>query len=685
MAKTGRGDIKVNERFLTCGLCNQWFTQPRTLPCLHSYCENCLSKHIHDYIAKSSVKKGSQTAHPTEYVCPTCNKAIDVSKFSSQSAKNWTTKFPLNTFLMDLLDVELLMRGEKTCGPCTRNGDRSDVVSWCKECRDGLCKNCSKVHRGMRVSMDHTVLSKEEFMKHVSLLQEQQEPCQKHPGKTLDMYCMTDRELCCPNCVAEEHRRCDRVVSVMDAVKQSRLDKTPEFLKKNLEEYNEHIEKVIAARTNKLLSLDEQKTKLIDEFSQIRINVINILDKMEKAIKKELSDIHSGETKAMEKEVSKSRKIQSAVTNAHELLNVTENHGSDSNLMKTIEEVKRECLWYEEEMGKLRSKIQDCEYVFEIDEHIETLLNKVKKYGELKVRHSPSKLQPFPNTVTIEKSIEQGKQFKSTLSLKGRKAELAKAFDAKMEDDIKDCWYTGAAFLSDGRFVLVDRSNRKLKLFSKNYRLLNSIFFTTKPWDVTVVGENEIAVTLPEEHGIQLLTTGDSIKMSDYFTTEEACFGIKHVRGKFFALCYDGKPPALKVISSDGRELAAIGVDDDGSPLFSRPIYVTSNNAGTVIYVSDERRGCITCLTETSEHCYTYSTIDLSHVAGITLDREGNLYVCRNHAKSVQVVSPEGDRIKTIVSREEITYPRAIAYDEKEDRLLITQGDKSVVKIFHFE
>lgn len=78
---------------------------------------------------------------------------------------------------------------------------------------------------------------------------------------------------------------------------------------------------------------------------------------MEKVIKKELFDIYFGEIKVMEKEVSKFSKIQFVVINVYELLNVIENYGFDFNFMKIIEEVKRECLWYEEEMGKLRSKI----------------------------------------------------------------------------------------------------------------------------------------------------------------------------------------------------------------------------------------------------------------------------------------------------------------------------------------
>lgn len=86
--------------------------------------------------------------------------------------------------------------------------------------------------------------------------------------------------------------------------------------------------------------------------------------------------------------------------------------------------------------------------------------------------------------------------------LKGWKVEFVKVFDVKMEDDIKDCWYIGVVFFSDGRFVLVDCFNWKLKLFSKNYWFLNSIFFIMKFWDVIVVGENEIVVIFLEEYGI---------------------------------------------------------------------------------------------------------------------------------------------------------------------------------------
>lgn len=671
---------KFDETVLICGICSKWLNTPRTLPCLHSYCENCLATNINEFITRKSEKK-DDSRKSREYECHQCKKTIQLK--SAPTPNKWIEAFPVNHFLMDLLDIELLRRGEKTCGPCSRNGDTTAILSWCKECRDGLCQNCAKVHKGMRVSMDHTVLLKEEFMKEMELLKDLQEECNKHTGKTLDLFCVLDKELCCPNCIAEEHRRCDRVISISDAVKKSKLEKEPEFLNKTLEQYGNNIDGMIGDRSNHLMYLEEEKTRLLENFASIRINIINILDKLEKNLKRDISQIHNAEVKKLQIEMDISKRMLSAVSNAHKLMNVAEVHASDSRLLHMMESIRTQCIWYEDAMGKLRSQVQDCQYLFEVGHAIEVMQTKVKEMGKISVRYSPSKLPPFPNVISVEQNNTHSNLNKSTLSLRGKRSEMVKTFSAHEHDEVNDSWFTGAAFLSDGRLVLVDRQNRKVKLFAKNYRQLNSIKFNSKPWDVTAISPSEVAVTLPEERAIQILNVSDiGFSLGDYLITSEACYGLTYVRGKFFTLAYDGLPPSLKILDTDGKEMASVAYDDDGSQLFSRPIYITANGKGTMIYVADERRGSVTTLIETAEHCYSYSSVDLGHAAGLALDNEENLYVCRNHAKSVQVVSPEGDRVKTLISHDMISYPRAIAFDVNDERLLITQGDKSEVKVF---
>ena len=670
--------------YLTCSVCNEWFSKPRTLPCLHSFCENCLSKHILSSVSKSGRSSAGYNKQK-EFNCPECTKNISEAPFASLPPNQWVTVFPVNKFLLDLLDIEKLKRGDKSCGPCSRNGEQSAIASWCKECRDGLCVNCAKVHKGMRISLDHTVLDRADYVKQVDLLKEYQEPCTKHPGKTLDMFCILERELCCPNCVAEEHRRCDRVVTVAEAAAKCRTEREPGFLADSLDQYVKHIERTSSDRNGHMMKLEENKDNLMEEFSTVKKDIINLLDQMEKAMMKDLNQMHVDELKQINDEMKKCKAMKSAVTNALNVLKVTEKHGSDSRLMNTLELIRKECFWYEEDMGKLRSKIQDTDYDFELDPSIEALRRNTKTLGKLSLKHFPSKLPPFPNIVTFDKA-ENNKLLQSTLSLRGRgKLELVRTFEGKAVDDRVDSWHTGVEFLPDGRLVLVDRQNKKVKVYSKTYRIQQTYTLSSKPWDVTKVGENEISVSLPEEHGVQVLDLSDGdIQMSNYFATTQRCYGITFARGKYFTLSYDGSPAALLILSSGGEELAAITEDDDGNALFSRPIYITSNAAGSLLFISDERKGAITTLTETSTNYFSYSCLEVSHVAGLVLDPSGNLYVCRNHTKSVQVIGKDGDKLKTLVSRDQVSYPRAIAYDAKEDRLVVTQGDKTTVKVFQF-
>jgi len=36
----------VSEEFLCCPICTEEYVDPRSLPCLHTYCHNCIADHI---------------------------------------------------------------------------------------------------------------------------------------------------------------------------------------------------------------------------------------------------------------------------------------------------------------------------------------------------------------------------------------------------------------------------------------------------------------------------------------------------------------------------------------------------------------------------------------------------------------------------------------------------------------
>ncbi|XP_052784227.1 tyrosine-protein kinase SRK3-like isoform X2 [Mya arenaria] len=70
MAVSQRSSLKekLQEDFLSCKICLEPYRRPKALPCLHSFCEHCLS----DYVRRNS---GSRSGY---FACPMCRKEVKI-------------------------------------------------------------------------------------------------------------------------------------------------------------------------------------------------------------------------------------------------------------------------------------------------------------------------------------------------------------------------------------------------------------------------------------------------------------------------------------------------------------------------------------------------------------------------------------------------------------------------------
>lgn len=602
--------------------------------------------------------------------------------------EKWAELFPINSLQADLVELNSLRKGTKVCDPCKKNKTKSEVHAYCKNCRDAMCENCSKTHRGLSSCKNHLVITTAQFEAAINSLKVEEEFCSKHEGKVMGHFCETHSKLCCSSCISEEHRQCNKVVSVGEAAQKCRESHEIPKLENALAKYKAHLDIILKNRSTQLKKLDNKKGKLMEEFLNVKNHIISQLEKMENDMKTKLEETHKQETKKIHGEVEKCQEIQSGVINAVEILEIAENHGANSQIIDTVEKVKHECCYYEEKIGGINGKVRNVDYDIALDKSLEQMLKKLNQFGRIDVKASPSGLPESPKiagTLGLQSSTTKTKSVKPVLALTGKEANEIGEFNARSYDDVQDntCWFTGAQFLQDGRILLADRTNRKLKLFSRDFSAVAELALSSKPWDLAVISDRIVAVSLPTECRIQFVAVSQSV-MSTVRTipTEEPCFGIHHANGKIMAVTYDGDPPNLKILSLEGEELTYVSVDEDGFTLFSKPIYVSSNSNGSEIYVTDERLGCVVNLTENGELNFTYSAMDLGHAAGITLDNDGNVYVCGNTSNSVHVLNSQGDRVKVLVNGENISYPRAIAFEPKEKKLLVTQGDKDVVKVY---
>jgi len=194
---------KNRQEITTCVLCNQPYTDPRTLPCLHIFCLQCLQKR-------------DLSAADSSTCCPVCG----------DSYSGPVTDLPRNSFVVKLLRINGIAASQRTpCDFCQADGsDPSTVVMathYCLNCTEHLCDKCYAMHGRIRSSRHHRVVE------HGTQLTAQDlrgpvAQCEQHVDEPVKMFCCDCVRCICFLCYAEYHtgHRCQ--VAVIDTF-QSRL------------------------------------------------------------------------------------------------------------------------------------------------------------------------------------------------------------------------------------------------------------------------------------------------------------------------------------------------------------------------------------------------------------------------------------------------------------------------------
>lgn len=183
-----------------CCICTNVFTDPRSLPCIHTFCLKCLEK------TGSSSNKNPGEQMP----CPVCRKdfAIPLDGFSSLQKNLFVDRWVKVTNLLNPSSPD-----GNLCDACTEDADSAaeakipSAEMFCSDCRQKLCQECTRHHGKYKATKGHKLvsigaeMSKEEIQKVFSRC-----VCEKHEEKPLEIYCSDCQEVICMVCFLESHQ-----------------------------------------------------------------------------------------------------------------------------------------------------------------------------------------------------------------------------------------------------------------------------------------------------------------------------------------------------------------------------------------------------------------------------------------------------------------------------------------------
>ena len=127
---------------LTCGKCQNLYTNPKTLSCHHSFCQQCIEG-LTLFVA-----------------CPTCHQHTELPDHAGSSGFSVA---PQLLQLRQIYDEMNKLLCEKKCDNCSG----TNATGYCKDCSQPLCRECIDIHEKWSRFAAHTILDLEEALETV--------------------------------------------------------------------------------------------------------------------------------------------------------------------------------------------------------------------------------------------------------------------------------------------------------------------------------------------------------------------------------------------------------------------------------------------------------------------------------------------------------------------------------------
>ena len=254
-----------SDDLLKCAICNNELVNPMILPCIHTFCSECLKTICQE--------RGAGDEMP----CPTCYKLFQIPDNGTQNLQS-------NKFLERVIKEQQILRfGNKnllcdTCQQVSGEGDcdalDSRATLFCYECHSKLCQNCGLQHSVMNCTKHHQLIDLNNRALLASIFRVEQNSCSEHSKESLKMFCYDCNSTICIVCFAESHQfhRCEELSRAVDEFQiglQNSYDKISECLKEN---------------ANKLKDLEKKKSNNLKMFAKLELNVSVKVEEMKKQL-----------------------------------------------------------------------------------------------------------------------------------------------------------------------------------------------------------------------------------------------------------------------------------------------------------------------------------------------------------------------------------------------------------------
>ena len=691
--------LKNLKEHVTCSICLDTYTKPKTIACLHTFCCECLERH-----ALARQKQGF-------YPCPECQAQIGIPE--GKRFDNLPSSF-LHNSLLSLLAVRRSGEGnEISCSTCQK---KSAEINYCFDCEKFMCPDCVKAHEVFRETLfqGHKVTPVRQFQAtdYEALLKRQSFCSVKyHEKEVTKFFCVGCQSCVCQVCIATDHKSHDvvplekaaddekaNIIARAKLVKEMKevcrgvireFEKTEHELETNITTAKRQVSQATEQMMGKLRQLEREAITTLEKSRVSRIaklhsgkaSVVSFEKQLDQAFefsnnlveRSSSSDIMQNKKNVEEriKDLIETTMPALPVSSCVEFVSTCEPEslslgftkfsetdvqgstveGLDQNFQAGVEAELLICPKTSE--GEIRNTqhTDRVEIHLEPADQVRSLVTSEKEDGNFQAKF----IAKVPRIYEMEIKINGQKLAKRPFPILVKARELNVVGKLDFQGEILE-GPAGIAVNSKGVIAVADRNGHCILVFDDTGKFVRKIGSygdkdgqLNKPDDVTFLNNDEILVADKGNHRIQQLNvqTGNFVKS---FGKEGSGDG-------------EFKNPASVCITSDGRFIVVVDFYNsriqvftmDGEPVFkfgdSGPERL-DHPLSCVCYeekfiVTDKNNNCVKVFDGKGQFLYKFGEKgngdgQMNRPFGLCVDKNNNVFLCNTGNSRIQRFTLEG-------------------------------------------
>ena len=485
------------------------------------------------------------------------------------------------------------------CDSCKVGGNHVRATSFCIQCKKAMCMDCKQIHQTADMTWQHVFVHGEDMRSHLNgyFPERTHDHCHRHRYRALEFYCKRHADILCADCKDSHHGDCWDIIHLDMAAKGMKGEK--EFPQTIMETRKllKHFEKLESITAEQIKKLKDQRFTCLYTLQNFRKEIDTILNILESSLRADIE-------KRLDKDIAELDEIKSVCEKklvelrseckALDIAKATDDIQSFITMVKT----KKKITEWESILTHVEKEHKETKFTFEPNYK---LLDNLKDTENVGLGCLKINLRWPKGARALESQLTESKRKLDDSSKHIVGFSKVGEYDICSTNDLKlSCSVAGSTFLSDGKLLLCDLRNQKLKLFDQEFQLKSTFTLPSSPYDVAMLTNRDAVVSLPESKELHyvILDPGCVFRRSRVVHTATACQGVCAHKDGLLVTCYNhGVFGIMLLLDLEGRVKRRFERAPPGEAVFQGPFFITQDRLRDRYYVSDRATDTVVALT----------------------------------------------------------------------------------------